>query len=122
MFITKLRRHAARLPKVREQRQEKERAREAEHERWQAQWRAKEEQQRQWKEQQERFDKVFADVEKWTKAERIRAYAAAFESRYREAVGNIASGGSIDGWLRWLDWYAEHLDPLTRPGGPKIGP
>jgi hypothetical protein len=25
----------------------------------------------------------------------------------------------LDGWLRWIHWYADHLDPVTRPNGPK---
>ena len=114
-FLRKLRRRAARLPKIRDWQEKKERAREEERQRWQTKWRNEEEQQRQWREQQQRFDQVFADLEKWTKAERIRAYAAAFEAHHIATAGNVVMGGDVDGWLRWLHWYAEHLDPLTRP-------
>ena len=115
-FVHKVRHHAARLPKLRKHRAEKERAREEEQERWRAKWRSDEERRRQWREQQERFDKVFADAEKWAEAERIRAYAAAFEARHIATNGPVAVGGHVDGWLRWLDRYATHVD------GPDLGP
>ena len=68
------------------------------------------------------FDQVFADVKQWTKAERIRAYAAAFEASHIATKIEVTGSSRVDGWLRWLHWYADNLDPLTRPGGPSIGP
>jgi hypothetical protein len=111
-----------RLPARREKRKEREREIEEEWKRRQLEWRAREEEQRQWKEQQERFDVVTLDVEKWGKAERIRAYAAAFEAQHVARCGAIKVGSPVDGWLRWIHWYAEHVDPLTRPEGSKEQP
>lgn len=61
------------------------------------------------------------DIEQWGKAERIRAYAASAEA-YLSRDCLIEIGGRIDGWLRWMHWYADHLDPMTRPDGPKQRP
>ena len=121
-FVNKLSRLVDRLPARREKSRERERAIEEEWKRRQLEWRAQEEEQRQWKEQQERFDVVTHDVEKWGKAERIRAYAAAFEAQHVARCGAIPVGSPVDGWLRWIHWYAEHVDPLTRPEGPKEQP
>jgi hypothetical protein len=120
-FMDKLSRLVDRLPARREKRKEQDRAIEEQRKRWQSEWRAQEERQRQWKEQQERFDVVTHDVEKSGKAERIRAYAAAFEAHHVAMCGAITVGGPVDG-IRWIHWYAEHVDPLTRPAGPKEQP
>ena len=101
---------------------EREREREEEWARRRAEWQAQEDQQRQWNEQQARFNEVTSDVEQWLKAEHLRAYATAYEAHQITTRGCIDAGGSIDAWLRWIHWYANHLDPITRPGGPKQGP
>lgn len=85
-------------------------------------WQAQEYQRRQWNEQQARFNEVTSDVEQWLKAEDLRAYATAYEAHRIATRGCIDAGGSIDAWLRWIHWYANHLDPITRPDGPKQGP
>ena len=101
---------------------EREREREEEWARRRAEWQAQEDQRRQWNEQQARFNEVTSDVEQWLKAEHLRAYATAYEAHQITTRGCIYAGGSIDAWLRWIHWYANHLDPITRPDGPKQGP
>ena len=118
----RLRRLVDRLPRLRHKRYERQRARNEEWARRQAQWKREEDQRRQWREQQERFNEVTGDIEQWTKAEHIRAYAAAFEAHQIATNGAIEPGSVVDGWLRWIHWYAHHLDPITRPEGPKQGP
>jgi hypothetical protein len=121
-FLDRLRRLADRLPRLRQQRRERERAREEEWDRKRAVWQREEDARRQRTEQQERFNQVTGDVEQWLKAEHIRAYATAFEAHHVEIHGAIESGGPVDGWLRWIHWYAHHLDPITRPSGPPQAP
>jgi hypothetical protein len=120
-FLNKIDRHISRLPRLRDQRAKRDR----EHEEWLAQvhqrFEREQDERRQWKEQQERFDRLTDDVEQWGKAERIRAYAAATEA-YLSKDRPIDTGSEIDGWLRWMHWYAKHLDPITRPDGAKQGP
>ena len=121
-FLDKIRRFINRLPRLRQQRMEREREREEEWARRRAEWQAQEDQRRQWNEQQARFNEVTSDVEQWLKAEHLRAYATACEAHQITTRGCIDAGGSIDAWLRWIHWYANHLDPITRPDGPKQGP
>jgi hypothetical protein len=121
-FLDRLGRLAGRLPRLRQQRRERERAREEEWERKRAVWQQEEDERRQWTEQQERFNQVTADIEQWLRAENVRAYAAAFEAHQIEIHGAIEPGGAVDGWLCWIHWYAHHLDPITRPSGPKQAP
>ncbi len=121
-FLDKLSRFVDRMPKLRDQRKERERVREEEWERKRARWKREEDQRRQWREQQERFNEVISDIEQRTKAEGVRAYTAAFEAHHVATHGAVEVGGFVDGWLRWMHWYAEHLDPITRPEGPKQRP
>jgi hypothetical protein len=120
-FLDKVDRLINRLPRLRDQRARRER----EQEEWRAQINERIEREqnerRQWREQQDRFDQLINDIEQWGKAERVRAYAASAEA-YLSKDGPIEVGGKIDGWLRWMHWYADHLDPMTRPDGPKQRP
>jgi len=72
-FLDKIRRFINRLPRLRQQRMEREREREEEWARKRAKWQAQEDQRRQWNEQQARFNEVTSDVEQWLKAEHLRA-------------------------------------------------
>ncbi len=121
-FLKKIERFAERLPRLRAARKERERQHEEYMAQQQAKWRREEDQRRQWEEQQRRFNDVTTDIEAWTKAQRIRAYADAYETHHIAKHGSIKTGGAVDGWLQWLHWYAEHLDPITRPNGPSHGP
>jgi hypothetical protein len=120
-FLDKVDRLINRLPRLRDQRARRER----EQEEWRAQIHERiqreQDERRQWREQQDRFDQLSNDIEQWGKAERVRAYAASAEANLSKD-GPIEVGGKIDGWLRWMHWYADHLDPMTRPDGPKQGP
>ena len=120
-FLNKVDRLISRLPRLRDQRAKRER--EQEQRRVQLHERIEQEQheRRQWREQQEKFDQLTNDVDQWDKAERVRAYAAAAEARLSED-GPIEVGSQVDGWLRWMHWYADHLDPITRPDGPRQAP
>jgi hypothetical protein len=122
LFLQKIERLAERLPGLRAALKERERQHEEHMAQMQAKWKREEDARRQWDEQQRRFNDVTTDLDEWNKAERIRAYADAFETHCIAARGAIESGGAIDGWLRWLHWYAEHLDPITRPQGPRQQP
>jgi predicted nucleotidyltransferase len=46
-------------------------------------------------------------------------YATAYEAHQLTTRGCIDAGGSIDAWLRWIHWYANHLEPITQPNGPE---
>jgi len=120
-FLNKVDRLISRLPRLRDERARRER----EQEEWRAQLNKRIEQEqherRQWGEQQEKFDRLTNDVDQWGKAERVRAYAAAAEA-YLSKDGPIERGSHVDGWLRWMHWYADHLDPITRPDGPQQAP
>ena len=120
-FLNNVDRLINRLPRLRDQRARRER----EQEEWRAQVHKRIEQEqherRQWREQQEKFDQLTNDVEQWDKAERVRAYAAAVEAHLSKD-GPIEVGSQADGWLRWMHWYADHLDPMTRPDGPQQAP
>ena len=120
-FLEKVSRLIDRLPRLRAQRAERKRRQEEEWARFHEKFQLEEDQRRQWREQQDRFDELTNDVEQWCKAERVRAYAAAAEAHLSKD-GPIGVGTNIDGWLRWMHWYADHLDPITRPDGPKQRP
>jgi hypothetical protein len=113
-FLNNVDRLINRLPRLRDQRARRER----EQEEWRAQLHERIEQEqherRQWREQQEKFDQLTNDVEQWGKAECVRAYAAAAEAHLSKD-GPIEVGSQVDGWLRWMHWYADHLDPMTSP-------
>jgi hypothetical protein len=120
-FLEKVSRLIDRLPRLRAHRHERNRRREEEWARIQERLRREEDERRQWREQQHRFDQLTNDIEQWDKAERVRAYAAAVEARLSKN-GAIGAGSKIDGWLRWMHWYADRLDPITRPDGPNQRP
>lgn len=117
-FLGKVDRLINRLPRLRDQRARRER----EQEEWRTQLHERIAQEaherRQWREQQEKFDQITNDVERWSKAERVRAYAWAAEAHFSKDAA-IEAGSQVDAWLRWMHWYADHLDPLTRPDGPQ---
>jgi hypothetical protein len=116
--LDKVARLIDRLPRLRVQRAERKREQEEKWARFHEKYQREEDRRRQWKEQQDRFEQLTHDMEEWGKAERIRAYAAAAET-YVSKDGPIEVGSTVDGWLRWMHWYANHLDPITRPDGPK---
>jgi hypothetical protein len=42
----------------------------------------------------------------------------AFTQEHERLDGAVIPGTALDGWLRWLHWYADQLDPLTSTDGP----
>jgi hypothetical protein len=117
-FLGKLQKTVARRPAARAKTEERERLWQAEQERRKEQVRLAAEARRQWDEQQQRFDAFFKDVARWEKAARARAYLLAFTQEHERLDGAVIPGTALDGWLRWLHWYADELDPFTSTDGP----
>jgi hypothetical protein len=55
-----------------------------------------------------------AQIDRWTKAEKIRAYVVAVKTAYAQRNVNIDQGSELDEWLKWALRRADALDP-TRP-------
>ena len=121
-FLGKLQKIIARRPLERAEREERERVWQAEQQRREEQQRLRAQAQRQWDEQQQRFDGFYKDVTRWQKAAQIRAYLLAFTQEHERRDGTVTPGSALDGWLRWLHWYADRLDPLTSTDGPTEQP
>ena len=90
-----------------------EKARQEERDRWAAEARLEREARTQADEHERQLDAVMQDVDRWTKAEHLRAYLAAYEARYCATNGPIVSASEADGWLRWLHLCADRMDPLV---------
>jgi hypothetical protein len=114
LFLQKVRRKAARLPLLRERQTERTLAQNEERQRFEQKWRNEKEADQQWREQHKRRDELITDVENWSKAKGIRAFASALEAAYTAAGRPVVPGSTFDGQLRWLGWSAEYLDPVTR--------
>jgi hypothetical protein len=118
LFVKTLQRVVARRPQQRADEEAKQRAWQAEREREQKQARLRAEEERQRREEQQHFDTFYKDITRWEKAEQIRSYLEAFTAEYELRHGKIPIGSKADGWLRWMHYYAERLDPLTNDEGP----
>ena len=121
-FLGKVRAVFARRPLARAEREERQRQWQAEQQRRAEQERLEAEAQQQWKEQQQRFDALYKDVTRWQKAAQIRAYVTAFIQEHEHSRGPVVPGSAPDGWLRWVQWYADQLDPFTSSDGPSEDP
>ncbi len=55
-------------------------------------------------------------VEDWEKAQRIRKYLAAVDTRLLEEDARPSNPDALDRWLGWARWYADYLCPLTVAG------
>jgi hypothetical protein len=122
LFVRKLQKVIARRPQQRAEQQARQGAWQAERERQQEQARLQAEEERQRREEQQHFDTFYKDVTRWQKAAQIRSYLEAFTSEHELHHGKIATGSKVDGWLRWMQYYAQRLDPLTNDEGPSECP
>jgi hypothetical protein len=122
LFVRKLENVIARRPQQRAEEQARQRAWQAERERQQERARLQAEWERQRREEQQQLDTFYEDVKRWQKAVQIRTYLEAFTTEYELRHGKIATGSEADGWLRWLHYYAQRLDPLTNDDGPSECP
>jgi hypothetical protein len=97
-----------------------------------AQHLAREERERQWREAEERRAEEARRREEeaarvralesalatWQKARLVREYAAELR-RSMEVTGTLEPGSPLDTWLRWVDAYADRVDPrLPTPTVP----
>jgi hypothetical protein len=122
LFVRKLQKVIARRPQQRAEQQARQRAWQAERERQQERARLQAEEERQRREEQQHLDTFCKDVARWQKAAQIRSYLEAFTTEHELRYGRIATGSKADGWLRWLHYYAQRLDPLTNDEGPSECP
>jgi hypothetical protein len=84
-------------------------------EQWQREWREAEERRaeeaRRREEEAARVRALESALAAWQKARLVREYAAEFR-RSGEVSQTLEPGSPLDVWLRWVNGYAERIDPM----------
>lgn len=65
-------------------------------------------------EEQRKVTRLDASMEKWHKAQQIRAYVAALRENAIQKSGIIESGSEVEEWITWVHLYADQLDPMVQ--------
>jgi hypothetical protein len=97
--------HAIKIARVKEQREREQRAleekRRTEYQEWQY-------------EEEKRIRRLDEQLNAWSKAQKVRAYAASVDAAVTQAYGATDAASELGKWIAWMRDYARRLDPSGR--------
>jgi len=94
--------------------------RERENRRWEEQARLRREREEKRQKEIERLKTLEEETRNWKRAEAIRAYVAAAETKVTREHGSIGSDSEFGQWIAWARHKADWIDPLVNTKCPVL--
>ena len=88
--------------------------------RWEEEARLQQEHDEKQRKEMERMKALEAEVQNWKRAEGIRAYVAAVETKAAREDGSIALESELGQWIAWARQKADWIDPILNPECPVL--
>ena len=112
-FVVKLEAEAVRRKRELEHREQ-------EHRRWEEEARLRQEREEKRQKEIERLKALEEETRNWKRAEAIRAYVAAAETRATREHGSIGPDSAFAQWIAWARHKADWIDPLVSAKCPLL--
>ena len=88
--------------------------------RWEEEARLRHEYEEKQRKEMERFKALETEVHNWKRAEDLRTYIAAVETKAAREDGSIASESDLGQWIAWARHKADWIDPIVNPACPVL--